>query len=178
MTRSVANAAKPLPDQSVLLSVFVYDMQTGVLSWRAHPTVNARVVGKRALNSVASNGYRFGTYLGQYLAQHRVIWKYVHGTDPDQIDHIDGDRSNNRVGNLRSVTPSENCRARGKYQTNTSGTPGVSWNRRDRKWYAFIHADGRMINLGMYGAKEAAISARQVAEHIHGYNVRSDPYVR
>lgn len=174
----MANAAKPLPDKAVLSSVFIYDATKGILFWRAHPTVNARVVGKPALNSLASNGYRFGTYLGQYLAQHRVIWKYVHGTDPEQIDHVDGNPSNNKIENLRSVTPGENCRARGKYQTNTSGTPGVSWNRRSRKWYAFIHADGRMINLGMYGAKEAAIAARQTAESIHGYNVRSDPYVR
>lgn len=170
----MAKLAQPLPTQEQLARVFRYDFATGDLFWTDDVSVSARVRGKAALNSIASNGYRFGSYQGQYLARHRVIWKLVNGNEPAEIDHIDGDPANNKFSNLRSVTHEENCRNRKRYSTNTSGVAGVSWNARAQRWYAYIYIDTRMKNLGMFATKEEAIAARQAAELLLGYNVREN----
>lgn len=152
--------------------MFRYDPITGDLFWSRNEVVPSRVRGKAALTSRASNGYLFGSFGGQYLARHRVIWKLLKGSEPQEIDHIDGDPSNNRIENLRSMSHEENCKNRRKYSHNTSGVTGVSWNERDQKWLAFIHIDKRMKNLGVFKSKEEAIAARRAAEELLGYTVR------
>src|SRR6201996_5004855 len=172
-TPFMSRPANPLPSADELNRVFRYDANADELYWRIVPEVPARVRGKRALTAKSGSGYLFGSFRGQHMQRHRVIWKLATGLEPLEIDHIDGDRTNNRVSNLRSVTHVENCRARGRYATNTSGITGVSWNARENKWLAYIHVDGRMKNLGLFGSKEAAATARAIAENIQGYNVRA-----
>lgn len=154
------------------MTVFRYDGETGHLFWTNDTSVPPRVRGKRALGARSGSGYYFGSLDGRYLQSHRVIWKLATGVDPEEIDHIDGDQSNNRLSNLRSVSHQQNCRTRGVYATNTSGTTGVSWIEREQKWMASIHADGKAHNLGLYASKDAAIAARTIAEQTLGYNVR------
>jgi len=154
------------------MTVFRYDEETGHLFWTNDPSVTPRVRGKRALGALSGSGYHFGSLDGRYLQSHRVIWKLSTGVDPEEIDHIDGDRSNNRLSNLRSVDHRKNCRSRGMFSTNTSGSTGVSWIKRDQKWMASIYVEGRARNLGLFGSKEAAIEARSIAEEAQGYNVR------
>ena len=86
------------------------------------------------------------------------------------IDHVNGDRSDNRVVNLRSVAHQENHRNRAIPKSNTSGVMGVYWGKRDRKWYAQIKINGKKKHLGSFSCKKKAIQARKKAEIDYGFH--------
>ncbi len=89
----------------------------------------------------------------------------VHDEWPrDQIDHINGVRTDNRIGNLRSVTSRENSRNLKLPTNNTSGRIGVMWSGRDSKWLAVIQVDGGKKHLGYFDNFEDASNARKAAE--------------
>lgn len=88
---------------------------------------------------------------------HRLAWFYVHGEWPaHEIDHIDGNRANNAIANLRLATHAENKQNLGVYTSNKSGYPGVSWNKANKKWMAKITSNYTQTYLGSYGTKEEA----------------------
>jgi hypothetical protein len=105
------------------------------------------------------------------LAAHRVVWAIVHGEWPaGQIDHIDGDRSNNRIGNLRVVSTVENARNAGVYSTNRSGVSGVTWRASDKRWMVTISVENSTRYIGCYQEQWVAIVAREAAEAALGYH--------
>lgn len=107
----------------------------------------------------------------QYL--HRVLWEEANGPIPEgmQIDHINGDRYDNRLENLRVVTRQENMRNARRSCSNTSGVTGVSWNKRDQKWQAKIYDDnGKQVHLGFHANLDDAVAARKEAEERLGYH--------
>jgi HNH endonuclease/AP2 domain len=87
-----------------------------------------------------------------------------------EIDHINGDRDDNRWINLRQVTASVNMKNLPLPRTNKSGTPGVIWHKRDEKWQASIKVDRRTVHLGYFESKQDAIAARKVAERQYGFH--------
>ena len=93
---------------------------------------------------------------------HRVAWLIYYGEDPQdlEIDHINRDKSDNRVSNLRLVDRSTNCFNTGISKVNTSGTKGVSYCKRDKLWIAKI----RRKCIGYFRTKEEAITARITAQ--------------
>ena len=98
---------KPLPSQNELLRLFDYDPLTGILRWRVRPHAHSgRREGDEAGNLVVL-GYRVVTIDYEIYKVHRVIWKMMTGEDADTVDHIDRDKVNNRLANLRDATPSE-----------------------------------------------------------------------
>jgi hypothetical protein len=103
----------------------------------------------------------------KYLA-HRLAWLWMKGRWPkDEIDHIDGDRANNRWSNLREATHTENTRNGVRRTTNTSGFKGVTL--KNGKWRATIRAEGRYIHLGYFPtADEAAAAYREASARFHG----------
>ena len=101
---------------------------------------------------------------------HRVIWKMIYGTEPDQIDHDDRNRSNNRLKNLHAATVVTNQQNTKKSSNNTSGVTGVSFDRVDGKWLAAIGIGGKRKTLGRFKDKEDAIKARQDAEKLYGFH--------
>jgi hypothetical protein len=106
-----------------------------------------------------------------YLA-HRLAWFYVHGKWPDhQIDHINGDKKDNRIANLRQATCSENMQnIRLAQKRSKSGVRGVSWVASRSRWVAQISVGGKQKNLGRFDDIEAAINAYQQARTIfHPY---------
>lgn len=174
-------AAKPLPDQALLLKLLRYEPETGRLFWlprapemfasceRFSPDSranqwNSRYAGKEAFTAFGARGYLTGMVMGRSLLAHRVIWKMVTGEDPDEIDHISGERANNRFANLRAVDHRQNSRNRGVSTKNTSGSVGVHWCRRRKTWKAQIRANGDTHYLGHFQTKEAAVLARKSAE--------------
>lgn len=80
------------------------------------------------------------------------------------IDHINHDKLNNCRSNLRIVTNQQNMMNKSKPKNNTSGVPGVSWNKRDKKWYAHIRLNNKLINLGYFNNLEEASRVRKEAE--------------
>jgi len=108
---------------------------------------------------------------GKLYSAHRLAWLYVHGYLPENgLDHIDRDPSNNRIENLREVSPSCNKRNCGNPRTNTSGVKGVGWDKRLGKWFVHIMVDRRMFNLGRYSDFDDAVCARLAAEQCLGWD--------
>jgi hypothetical protein len=87
-----------------------------------------------------------------------------------QVDHIDGDGTNNRLSNLRVVTNQGNSRNTKLRSDNTSGTVGVYWKSITRKWEAQITAGNKNVYLGYYTNKDDAIEARKAAEVKYGFH--------
>ena len=110
-------------------------------------------VGQRA-GSVCKDGYRRVRVNGKRPMEHRVIYEMHHGPIPKgfEIDHINGDRSDNRIENLRVATPSEN-------QHNQKSVKGFYFHKRDKKFIARIKADGKQIHIGHYETEELAREA-------------------
>lgn len=106
---------------------------------------------------------------GQLIYLHRLIWVWVTGEQPDEVDHKDGNGLNNKWENLKNVPHSANGKNQKIHTTNTSGTAGVCYRKDSGKWRARIMVDGRMISLGAFTDKAEAITARQAAEAQHGF---------
>lgn len=148
----------------------LFDYRDGDLWWFKRPS-NRVDVSKPAGCIHKINGYRVIRIGGKLQFSHRLIWLYVHGEFPeDQIDHINGERSDNRIENLRAVTDRENSRNKSKYTNNTSGTTGVSWEKQEGKWHAIIRVDGRQKHLGFFDDIDEAIAARKAAEVVWGFH--------
>lgn len=161
-----------------LRSVLHYDPVSGIFRWHERTDVplrwNIRFAGKRAGSTMASK-YRQVTLCGGHYYEHRLAWLYMHGSWPKhQIDHLNNDRSDNRLENLREATNQENGVARDQRKlrsTNKSGVVGVSWSQKPGhkgSWYATITMDGHMKNLGRYENLEDAVMARREAERQYG----------
>jgi hypothetical protein len=163
---------KKLPSQKALNSLLSYDAETGLLTWKDRPDCKAfRSAGKPALNYVDDCGYKIVKLdgLGNVKA-HRVIWKMVYGEDPELIDHINGQRSDNRIENLRSVSRDINARNLGLSKNNTSGANGVYWFPNYSKWMVSIRVNGRRKTLGYFADKQEAIAVREKADRDAGYS--------
>lgn len=111
------NGANILPSAEVLREMYDYNPETGKLYFRPKPgtgrainSFNAKYAGKEAFTWTDKDGYRRSEIRGRSVPAHRVIWKMVHGVDPQEIDHINHDRADNRIVNLRDVTRSENLK--------------------------------------------------------------------
>ncbi len=84
---------------------------------------------------------------------------YVYGDEPEVIDHIDRNRSNNAIENLRAVTFSQNSANRAAKSKNKSGFTGVYWNELGKKWQASIVANGRTHYVGLFATAQEAAKA-------------------
>lgn len=133
-------------------------------------TVKGR--GRRAagtqVGSIDSKGYRCGSVRGRSYQLHRLAWYLHYGVwPPADIDHINGDRADNRIANLRLATRKENSRNRKMHHTNTSGFRGVTWDRTKNRWKAKITVDGRSCSLGNFldPAKASEAYEKAAAKH-------------
>jgi hypothetical protein len=99
-----------------------------------------------------------------YLA-HRLAWLYEYGAFPvAQLDHINRNRTDNRLANLRCATNAENCQNRQVQTNSTSGHAGVTWSKIWLKWHARISVNNKRIHLGWFKNKDDAIAARDNAK--------------
>lgn len=125
---------------------------------------NARYAHAEALAAISAQGYRVGSILdGKYIA-HRVVFALVHGAWPEaEVDHADGDRLNNRPGNLRGASRSQNQCNVGVMRSNRSGAKGVSWDRDRKMWRADIMLNYKRKHLGMFKTVEEGAEAYRAA---------------
>lgn len=139
---------------SRLRRTFHYDPETGVFT-RILRSSNA-VMDGRPVGRVNSNGYIVFSFEDKVCYGHRLAWAYMHGEKPvDSIDHINGDRTDNRIANLRVagfVINAQNQRA--ARQNSKSGLLGVHLSTRGKKWCAQITANGRTHHLGSFDSAE------------------------
>jgi len=154
--------------QSELKELLYYDSLTGKFTWLAS-TNKKIVIGTRA-GSRKITGYREIKVNNERFTEHQLAWLYVYGYIPTEIDHIDHNRSNNILTNLREVTHIVNCKNRSKQVNNVSGFTGVCFYTRTGKWEAKIKVKGKTIHLGSYTDKVDAIKARQEANVKYAYH--------
>lgn len=153
--------------QERLKEVYNYDPESGLFTFKIKR--GPMEVGSLA-GTVNKGGYIQMSFDGKLYVAHRLAWLYMTGSWPDGwVDHRDTIRTNNRFDNLRVVTPTVSNRNRNMNKRNTSGTTGISWNKKQSKWQAHICVDSKMINLGSFEYKEDAIFARMTAEKKYGY---------
>lgn len=150
------------PTQAQLKERYSYDPDTGFL-------VRKKRQSRQEYRAKA--GYYIKVHIGdKWYHGHRIIWMMVYGHWPDEIDHINGNKQDNRLCNLRNVTHRENLRNVRKSKNNTSGVTGVSWSAYHEKWAARIKTDYKLLHLGVFINKEDAIAARKAAEVKHGFH--------
>lgn len=153
-------------EASYLRLILRYDAETGQFFWRDRPDAkrynNARYSGRVA--GTSKDGYVVIFIDRKGYRAHRLAWFYVTGEDPgEDVDHRDRDRANNRWGNLRSASRSENLANAGLRSDNISGCKGVSWHSQTQKWRSRINVGRRAIYLGLFETKEAASKAYATA---------------
>ena len=139
----------------------------GSLYWTINCTRGLKIKGARVGSSSTKAGYRQIMLHGEVMYYHRAVWIAVHGEAPQhQIDHIDHDRANNDIANLRDVPQSENVRNKKKQKNNTSGFTGIATIETSSgvQHRATIKCEGIMHYLGTFKAVESAILARESAK--------------
>jgi len=175
--------AYSLPSKEVLDSLLKYDPETGAFFWRVRPVTmfslgrstarprsaehacnqwNSRWAGKPAMTK-KHDGYWYGRIFYQQVLAHRVAWKIMTGADPIEVDHIDGNRGNNKWSNLRNGTRADNLRNVRLRRNNKSGYHGVYFSKNQQKWIA-------NITIGTFNSKEEAVEARKKYEKLLGFH--------
>ncbi len=159
--------------QSRLKEVLEYDPLTGAFTWR-------KTRGRAAAGSVAGcvnhSGYCMIRVDGYAYYAHRLAWLYTYGEFPDGlIDHINRDKTDNRLSNLRVCSNMENGQNAKISSANKSGTTGVFFNASRQKWMAQIMVARKNVHLGFYESIEDAIRVRKEAEaRLHPFKVTFD----
>lgn len=163
----------PLPCPTVVRLLLRYEPETGFLFWRKRPPFcSQRGTAKEGYQAFCSpaRGYLKGSILGATVTAHRVIWAVVYGRWPVQIDHINGDKSDNRLCNLREASQAENMKNTAVRSDSETGYHGVCWRADRARWVARIGVNGRLQRLGSFRTKDEAISARKAAEARYGFH--------
>jgi hypothetical protein len=148
-----------------LRELLAYDPETGAFTWCV---ARGRQGAGSAAGADNGDGYRGIEIDRRRYQAHRLAWLYVHGAWPaEQLDHINGAKSDNRIGNLREATNAENVRNRTPKPGTLAGAKGVTWDRDG--WRARVWKDGRCHCLGRFSTVDEARAAYAAAalEH-HG----------
>lgn len=155
--------AKSILTAHQLRELLFYDQDTGLLTWKKTGTGRNK---EKISGYLGSQGYRRVMIFGVEYAAHRLAWLHSHGEWPNQIDHINGIRSDNRLLNLRDVDCTINNQNQRKAQKrNKTGVLGVK--RRGNKFQSRIRINGKDTHLGTFAtlemAGEAYVKAKRVA---------------
>jgi len=150
-------------------NLFSYDRVTGILTWKISRSNRIKVGDVAGCND--GRGYLRVKIDGKKYRVHRIVMLIENGCWPKhEVDHLNGDRSDNTLCNLRCATRSENQRNRKRGYNNTSGHIGVTWYKKYNKWNSKITINGIDYNLGYFNNKKDAISARKSAEIKFGFH--------
>ena len=135
----------------------LFDYKDNQLYWKLKPS--NRVDISKPAGTMNTKGYVTISINGKKYYAHRLVFLMHHGYLPQEIDHINGNKSNNAVENLRPVTRSQNMYNTGKKKYNKSGFKGVSWYEQREKWLAQIRINGKSKFLGYFDCPKKAHSA-------------------
>ena len=170
--------------QKLVRELLHYDKASGHLTWKRRSRKwfkrdsdwkdwNRQNAGQRAFKTPKdARGYLVGEILGhKNFYAHRIIFLWMTGTMPSQVDHDNHDKSDNRWSNFNSANHRINGRNQKLRSTNKSGHNGVFWHKQTKKWQAVIATDdGEGQDLGRYDTIEEAIAVRKKAEREYNYN--------
>jgi len=169
--------------QEIVRELIDYFPETGACIWKerdvkwfANPQVqkswNKRCAGKPALMAKSGIGYLCGTIFNKKMYVHRLAWFWMTGEWPDQIDHINGIRDDNRWKNLRNVSILVNHKNQKARTNNTSGYKGVWFHKQLEKWAAEITINGINKKLGTFDTPELAFESYCAEAKIAGFTDR------
>lgn len=165
------------------------DHETGIMTWRSRdPSMfdvadgyaerlcamwNKKFAGRIAFTNVTHKGYLVGKLLGRNAFAHRVAFALYNDRWPEGlVDHDNGDRQDNRPGNLFDVDAGQNARNAKRRSDNRSGCTGVGFHRREGVWYARITVNNQLRILGRFSEFEDAVRVRREAEKWLGFHPR------
>ena len=163
-----------------LAALVTYDPETGIITWnrreeftRFDRMFNKQFAG-RECGRIGKIGYRLIGFNNEgkhnTLLAHRLAWLIVHGNLPNgEIDHINRNRADNRISNLRDVQRPINQRNASKRVDNSSGVTGVALDKNSGKWLAQASIDGRLRHVGRFTCIREAESAVKAFRAKHGF---------
>lgn len=167
--------AKPIVSAERLRELLTYDPEAGLFIWRVNRRGPVKA-GDIAGHLSKSDGYIYMKIDGRRYSAHRLAWLHATSNWPiAEIDHIDRDRTNYKLSNLREATSAQNKQNAGprsdkRYSTFT----GVSWYKPTMRWRAYIMLNGRYIHLGCFDTEEAAHLAHISAKRrLHPFDPRN-----
>jgi len=151
--------------QARLKELFEYDLEIGIFT---NLCDRGRAIKGETAGWISDKGYVKTKIQGRHYYMHKLAWLYVYGIYPDEIDHKDGNKSNNVITNLRLATRTQNC-ANADQPIGASGLRGAQLNSSKSKWQAMIQHGGQKYYLGKYDTKEEAAAVyRRAVEDMYG----------
>ena len=142
------------------------EYRDGILYWKVKPSINKNIWD--AAGCINGDGYLQTSFKNRRFLNHRLIFLMHNRYLPQFIDHIDGDRLNNKIDNLREATASQNSHNSKVRVNNKSGIKGVYFHKKTGKWAAGIRCKGKHIHIGLYEElKEAGIAVQSAREQTH-----------
>lgn len=160
--------------QSELKELVEYDAN-GFLIRRKSCRGNGNCAGKKIGNyNLKQLGARNARYIatkikGKHYCVHKLIYLYHFGVFPKQLDHINGNSLDNRIENLRLACTYENLQNRKTFSNNTSGCKGVSWHKKQNKWFVYLNINNKRKNIGYFKDFEfAEFVAQEARSKYHG----------
>lgn len=155
---------KPLPKLEYLQELFAYE--DGELYWRVYRR-GGTAPGKKA-GTVNGNGYKVVGIDYKKYQVHRIIWVLNGNPEDEFIDHINGNKTDNRIENLRAVDMHGNNCNIGLRRDSTSGIKGVSWSKATRKWVGQVWHQHKLYRAGAFDSKEeCALAVQELRCRLH-----------
>tara|TARA_B110000444_G_scaffold260193_1_gene306288 strand:+ start:645 stop:1259 length:615 start_codon:yes stop_codon:yes gene_type:complete len=154
---------KPIPKDIGDYLAYSEESSTGLINKVSR---NYRAKKGQESGSINSRGYYLIFFKSKSYLSHRIVYFLNTGIDPEekQVDHIDRNRLNNKISNLRLATNKQNQDNRRKQKNNTSGVTGVTWHKRDNRYYADISHNKKKLSLGYFNKSDEAVAVRIAAE--------------
>tara|TARA_R110000744_G_scaffold194735_1_gene313664 strand:+ start:272 stop:757 length:486 start_codon:yes stop_codon:yes gene_type:complete len=153
--------------QERLKELLSYNTATGDFTWLVDR--NAGSYAGDTAGTLMNKGYIHIKVDGKMYLGHRLAWLYIHGSIPTNLDHIDGNRVNNKIENLRPASSFQNAHNASIRSDNNSGYKGVGFHSMTGKWRARIRYMNKRKSLGLFDTPELAHKAYcQAADKLHG----------
>jgi hypothetical protein len=137
----------------------IFEYRDGELYWKINKSQKSKIGNIAGCSD--GLGYFHTMIDGKNYKNHRIIFLMFHGYLPKCIDHIDNNRSNNCIENLREATKSQNCQNSKKSIRNKSGVKNVHWNKTSQKWQVILMINGKNKNFGYFKDLMVAESVAQ-----------------
>ena len=150
----------------------LFEYKDGMLYWRIRPKNSKKLKGDMEAGTI-SNGYKKVTIFQKKYYVHQLVYLMQYGYIPKLIDHINGNRQDNTINNLRESNKSLNACNSKTPVTNTSGHKGVTWCKKTKKWFARLQFEKKHIHLGSFDDLEfACLVADEGRLLYHGKHAR------